>query len=120
MDELSAYREAIVAADGSTDAVDRLVDAVANLDEESRVPRLLMDLRAEADRLPWIYDSDYAAVALQMALPRAVSLPVRRAMLGFALDRARWCASCATAGGEGLARSIHVRELEALVAKDEI
>ncbi len=36
-------------------------------------------------------------------------------MLQFALGRAEWCASCATAGGEGIARSRHVQELEALI-----
>jgi hypothetical protein len=36
-------------------------------------------------------------------------------MLSIAMSRATWCASCATSGSEGICRSTHVRELEALL-----
>ena len=68
-----------------------------------------------AKRLPWYWDEDYTALALQAEASRGGSTERRGAMLGAALRHARWCASCATAGGEGLARSVHVRELQALL-----
>lgn len=114
MSELESYRVDIESAGQSTRAVDDLVDELILLTDDAAATHLLDRLGVEADRLPWLHDSDYAATALQTALPRARSESIRRQMLDIALSRASWCASCATAGGEGLARSIHVRELEAL------
>jgi hypothetical protein len=75
---------------------------------------LLAQLEPEADKLDWWCDRDYSALALQKNA--AAALPeVRREMLKFALGRAEWCASCATSGGEGLARFEHVRELRSLL-----
>ncbi len=118
MDELDAYRNEVQAMGGSTAASDALVQAIAHSQDSALLPPLFAQLAAESDQLGWFRDCDYAAVALQAAYVHVASLQLRSAMLGFALERARWCASCATAGGEGLARSLHVRELEALIAND--
>lgn len=117
MDELIAFRDEIQKRGGSTAEADRLVEQVALADDEALLPPLFTQLDAASDQLGWSRDCDYAAVALQAALARASNPKIRNAMLGFALERARWCASCATAGGEGLARSLHVHELEALARK---
>jgi hypothetical protein len=118
MDALHAYRSEVQATGGSTAAADALVEAIARSQDSVRLPQLFTQLATESDRLGWFRDSDYAAVALQVAYVQAASTQLRKAMLGFALERARWCASCATAGGEGLSRSRHVRELEALARSD--
>jgi hypothetical protein len=75
---------------------------------------LLAQLEPEANKLDWRCDRDFTALALQNAA--AEVLPeVRREMLKFALGRAEWCPSCATSGGEGLARHEHVSELAGLL-----
>ncbi|WP_349742380.1 hypothetical protein [Roseateles cavernae] len=117
MDELVAFRDEVARRGGSTAEADRLVERIALSENEALLPPLFARLDAASDQLGWFRDCDYAAVALQAALAQASSPSIHNAMLGFALERARWCASCATAGGEGLARSIHVHELEAVARK---
>ena len=118
MDKLHAYRNEVQATGGSTDTADALVQAIAHSQDAALLSPLFAQLKAESDQLGWFHDCDYAAVALQAAYVQVAVPELRKAMLGFALERARWCASCATAGGEGLARSLHVRELEALARND--
>jgi hypothetical protein len=98
-----------------TDAVDARVAGLCGVASLAEAQCLLPALEAEADVLEWPRDRDYAALALQQAAPAAVP-EVGRLMLRCALSRARWCASCATSGAEGLARSQHVAELEAALA----
>ena len=118
MNELRAYREEVQRRSASTAAADALVQAIALSPDAADLTTLFAQLATESDRLGWFRDRDYAAVALQAAQAHVTSPHLKDAMLRFALERARWCASCATAGGEGLARSLHVRELEALVGPD--
>lgn len=118
MDELLAYRKEVQAAGGDTAAADALVQEIAHSQYSALLPPLFAQLATESNRLGWFRDCDYAAVALQAENMQGASRQLREAMLGFALERAQWCASCATAGGEGLARSFHVRELEALIRND--
>jgi len=114
LDELLEYRKAAQAAEGSTAVADALVQDIVHLDELALLSPLLARLADESDRIGWFRDCDYAALALQAACSQGASPQLRKTMMVFALGRARWCASCATAGGEGLARSLHVHELEAL------
>lgn len=114
MDEWHAYRDEVRANGGSTAAADALVEAIARSKDSALLAPLFAQLAAESDQLGWFRDCDYAAVALQAASVQVTAPQLRKAMLEFALARAQWCASCATSGGEGLARSLHVRELEAL------
>lgn len=114
MDDLTQYRRLIESTGGSTAGVDALVEAILSGTDESALVALFARLRVEAGKIDWLLDSDYAAIALQAAIGRSESPGLRRAMLAVAIERAEWCARCSTAGGEGLARSQHVRELEAL------
>lgn len=66
---------------------------------------------SEAEKLPWRWDRDFGALVLHKRAHEA-SVEVAKFMLSKAVDRARWCATCATSGGEGLARVSHVKELE--------
>lgn len=115
MDELVHYHSAVSSYGGSTAAVDAIVEAISATEDELLLPQLFSELELEANRIEWLFDSDYSAVALQAASQQVRCPALRKAMLVFALGRARWCASCATAGAEGLARSVHVGELQALV-----
>ncbi len=40
-------------------------------------------------------------------------------MLSKALERAHWCATCATSGGEGIARSQHRKDIQNNLSKYE-
>ena len=113
MEELQYQREALHKDGSNTEAVDRLVFKIAFCEIEE-VKELLAALELEANKLGWPRDRDYAAIALQAASSKATKL-VFIEMIEFAINRARFCASCATAGGEGIARSTHIHELENLL-----
>jgi hypothetical protein len=65
-----------------------------------------------AGRLPYFYDSDIGALVLESAADAEVDARLRQFLYTEALYRARWCASAASAGGEGIARSRHISQLE--------
>ena len=109
------YSEALAKGGHHTGPVDGLARSVALEPDESQLPALFARLETEAKQLPWYWDEDYTAVALQDEASRVDSTARRGAMLAAALRYARWCASCATAGGEGVARSVPVRALRALL-----
>ncbi|MEO8387129.1 hypothetical protein [Polaromonas sp.] len=115
MSELELYRRDITKAGGNTNEVDSLVEDILKVSTPPELQALLQQLDTQASRLDCFRDCDYAAVAVQFAAERALNAATRRRLLEFALARARWFASCATAGGEGLARSVHVRELVELL-----
>jgi hypothetical protein len=115
MNELDLYRKDIAKAGGSTGAVDLLIEEALSMGDSTELEAVLQQLDVEASKLDWFRDSDYEAVAVEAAAGRALTALTRRRLLAFALSRAQWCASCASAGGEGLARSVHVRELEELL-----
>lgn len=117
MNKLLAFRTLLEQYGGSTAEADRLVEQIVRTNDLRLLPPLFARLDVVSDLLGWVCDYDYAAIALQAALDLASVPKIREAMLSFALERARWCASCATAGGEGLARSLHVHELEALIPR---
>ena len=100
----------------STEQVDSIVFEIAAAKDTESVLALLARLEIAAKEIPWELDQDYAAAALADGSSSAVKPSVQIAMRQAALERARWCASCAMSGGEGLARSLHVRELEGLLA----
>lgn len=113
-DYLPHYRDKLRQIGADPSVVDGLVEAMlaAPGDFENIAPQV----RNAANALDWYYDQDYAAVALQAAAARTQDPALCRKMLALAVDRASWCASCSTSGGEGTARSTHVRELEAALA----
>lgn len=114
MDDLQHTRNALIRDGASTDAVDQIVSAIASSPSLEHVEILWGQLECEANRLGWPFDRDYAALALQYSSLNA-SPSVGKEMLKFAPGRAEWCATAATSGGEGLARSRHVNELHSLL-----
>jgi len=108
--DVSYYREKLRQVGADTSVVDGLVEAM--LAAPADFDKLAPQLREAANALDWYYDQDYAAVALQSAAERVREPGLRHRMLSLAHVRASWCASCSTSGGEGTARSRHVRELE--------
>jgi hypothetical protein len=96
------------------EAIARLLAACATVDQTKP---LFESLEIEANKLGWPLDRDFAAVALQHYSAIASAKPVQLRMLSVAAGRAGWCASCATSGGEGISRSRHFNELEAILQK---
>ena len=111
IDYLPHYRDKLLQIGHDPSIVDGLVEEMLAAPQE--FDRLAPSVRNAANALDWSYDQDSAAVALLAAAARTQDADLRRKLLKLALDRASWCASCATSGGEGTARSAHVRELEA-------
>jgi hypothetical protein len=70
----------------------------------------------EANKLPWPQDSDFGALVLQAEHANA-NREIGMFMLYKAIERAVWCATCATSGGEGLARAKDIKELKIELSK---
>lgn len=114
MEPLSYYQDALRAGGLDPSPVDQLVSAIVSAKIQDRAA-LFAKLDAQANLLSWPCDRDYAAVALHVAARSVLDPDLRHHMLSVAMSRAAWCASCATSGSEGICRSAHVRELEALL-----
>jgi hypothetical protein len=113
MEDLDRHRRALQAEGQDPTAVERLageLSAVRNLPELKSV---LAKIDAEGKNLGWPRDCDYPALLVESVALTMANLEFKRTCLAFSLHRAQWCATCATSGGEGLARSRHIRELEA-------
>jgi len=116
-DELEHRRRIIESEGASTLTVDNLVLAISNANDTESVEGLFDEFEKVADELPWAFDRDYAAVALQAAIPAVTVKVVQRQMLLVALYRAERCAGCATSGAEGSGRMAHVNELRSWLAR---
>lgn len=68
---------------------------------------------AVLDKLPFENDSDYGALLLENAAAGCAGVGRRRALLEAAVRRGREFARWASAGGEGLARMVDVRRIQA-------
>lgn len=69
-----------------------------------------------AGGLPYFQDNDIGALILEEAADVTPDPLLRNFLYTEAYYRAQWCAQAATSGGEGLARSRHMNELEAKMA----
>lgn len=114
MEAITYHRTALRNEGGDTSKIESLIKSAAQVNSVQELRSQLAALESEANKLGWPRDVDFTALLLQHALPHFSSDELRLVALNFAIDRARCCASAATAGCEGLARSVHVKELEAL------
>ncbi len=65
-----------------------------------------------AGKLPYVDDCDYGALVLESASEAVTDGDLRVLLLSEARFRAMWCVQAATAGGEALARAVHLRRLD--------
>lgn len=85
---------------------------ISNSTEHPLFTRLISEFEKEAGKLPWPQDCDFGALVLQYESRKSKNCMITQLMLSSAIERARWCATCATSGGEGLARAQHIQELK--------
>ena len=93
------------------------------LEMAEMLPRIAADQHEEvvaeihtlSGRLEYVFDDDFGAVVLEEAGDEA-SGAQRRYLYRHALYRATWCAQAATAGGEGIARSLRIERIRAKLA----
>ncbi|MGI1679211.1 MAG: hypothetical protein K6L75_10795 [Cellvibrionaceae bacterium] len=91
--------------------IEALASDIASRNSPVVVESLYQKFEAEAEKLPWPQDRDFGALVLEKYSANA-SAEISKLMLAKAIERARWCATCATSGGEGLARAVHIKQLE--------
>ena len=65
-----------------------------------------------AGKLPYVDDCDFGALVLEGAAEVVTDEELREFLLTEARFRAMWCVQAATAGGEAIARSVHLRRLD--------
>ena len=109
-------RSGLVKAGFNPEVIEQLADDVVGSKTVAQAERTYTAFEAEAEKLPWLLDHDFGALVLQKQAGFA-SNEVGKYMLSQAIVRASWCAHGASAGGEGLARALHMKELEAELAK---
>ena|SRR5579871_4079054 len=95
-----------------TDYLVRFVEVLPNLLDKSQLESSIAEFHNLAGRLPYWQDYDVGALILESVADSLSDGDEKKLFYRHALYRARWCASCASAGGEGLARMFHVTELQ--------
>lgn len=110
-------REGIIKAGFDPKTVEVIAASISSAESLNRAKEMFTLFVIEAGKLPWPQDNDFGALVLQSESANASNLEVKQFMLNEAISRAQWCATCATSGGEGLARMVHVNELKAALEK---
>ncbi|WP_217875212.1 hypothetical protein [Pseudoalteromonas shioyasakiensis] len=105
----------IIEAGFNTENIKDLVHLITQCTDISEAKKLLTEFEVLANKLPWPQDHDFGALLIQKEYKSAISKSIEKLMISTAHERAHWCASCSTSGGEGLARSVHVKELSILL-----
>jgi hypothetical protein len=109
-------RSGIIEAGFNPEIIEGLGREIAEAKDLTEAEAAYSSFEEEAEKLPWPWDHDFGALVLQREASKA-SKNIAKFMLSKAINRAQWCASCATSGGEGLARASHMKELESELAK---
>lgn len=109
-------RSEIEQAGFNPEVIEQLAADIAGSKTIAQAEKSYPVFEVEAEKLPWPWDHDFGALVLQKQAVEA-SNEVAKFMLSQAIKRAQWCATCATSGGEGLARASHMKELEVELAK---
>lgn len=91
----------------------RSAEAIPHLLDPSQTEMSLVEFHSLAGRLPFWHDFDVGALILEAVADELPNGQLKEVLYRHALYRAQLCASAATAGGEGLARMMHVNELKA-------
>ncbi len=110
-------RKGIIQAGFDPEVVEAIAASISSSDSLNRAEEIFRQFNIEAEKLPWPQDTDFGALVLQSKSAQASNIEVKRFMLNEAILRAQWCATCATSGGEGHARMVHVNELKAELEK---
>lgn len=105
----------IIEAGFNTEHTKEIVHLITQCNNVSEAKRLLTEFEMSANKLPWPQDHDFGALLIQQTYKSAINKNIEKLMINAAYERAHWCASCSTSGGEGLARAVHVNELSILL-----
>jgi hypothetical protein len=79
--------------------------------QNSQLDEVIAEFHNMAGRFPYWQDSDIGSLILESLADEIAPAPLSERLYREAMYRAKWCATAATSGGEGLARSIDVRRL---------
>ncbi|EAR62170.1 hypothetical protein [Neptuniibacter caesariensis] len=112
-------RNGIEQAGFNPEIIEQLASDIAGSKTIAQAENNYFAFETEAEKLPWPWDHDFGALVLQKQAVGALN-EVAKYMLSQAIRRAQWCATCATSGGEGLARASHMKELEVELAKIQL
>ncbi len=116
MDEFTHTRQQLTQTGVNTQALEHQAYLLAGCHDWQSAEKFYTHFAVLADQLPWPQDRDFGALLLQHTALDATG-NLSQFLLTKALERAQWCAQCATSGGEGLARSAHIEELKEALEK---
>ena len=85
--------------------------------EETQWNDAVAKFHNEAGRLDYLPDNDFGALVLESEARRSSSPEINRFLLHHALMRAEWCVQASTAGGELIARGLHVDRISNKLSK---
>lgn len=118
MDIYTHTKEKLIRKGESPEMLESLALSICHSKNLNAVHTDLKTFVEQAHQLPWPQDHDFGALVLQKFASEATD-NIALLMLNTALELAQYCASCATSGGEGLARAQHVKELSVAIAQYE-
>ena len=116
MSELARHRQEIIERGESTDAIDSILRNLNHRLTQKSGEDAVAALKLIPVGFPYAWDQEYAALSLQDFASSVSNTQLRNFLLRYAIERAEIFASYATSGGEGLARSSHLKELDALLS----
>lgn len=117
MEDITKYRKWLHENGYKTEFIESTASMLPRISNES-IKELLARIHNEAGKFPYVWDVDFGALLLETVAEEITEKEIKKTILENAFWRAQWCASCATAGGEGLARSVHVKEIEEKLKKN--
>lgn len=109
LDDLAHARNILIKSGVKYDVIDEYAERL-NQDDNSGIEYLDF-FSIAANTIPYTDDMDYGALLLEYAAMNCTKDVRKILLLHAALERAETCASCATSGGEGIARSVHVNRI---------
>jgi hypothetical protein len=92
--------------------IKRHAEIIPHLADKSKTESAVAEFHNLAGSLPYWRDADVGALILESVADGLPDGSLKEFLYRHALYRARWCASAATAGGEGRSRMLHVNHLQ--------
>ncbi|THB64302.1 MAG: hypothetical protein D6B27_10660 [Gammaproteobacteria bacterium] len=105
-------RDALIGLGYNPETIEIIADKNTYSESLEEADKQFLSFEDEANKLPWTQDHDFGALVLQHKAMSTANSEIKKHMLNKAIERAKWCAACATSGGEALARAKHMNELQ--------
>ena len=113
-----AVRKAVLNDGFNVSYLENMASTLTRISKEDRAA-LFAEFHNHAGKFPYKIDSDIGALILEREADLNAHGELKNRLYREASWRARWCAACATAGGEGLSRAVDMKRILAKLKETE-